>query len=240
MYNKIKIITLLIILNCNLLAINNFKVAIDIGHTPKRSGATSASGIKEYLFNKILAFELLYALKDKGYYKSFIINEGGDEIKLINRAKIANDKNADLFISIHHDSVQSKFLKRVTIDEVTYKYCNKFEGYSLFYSKKNRQKKKAITYAKLLADKLMEYGLNPTLHHAQKIKGENREVLDKKRGIYQFANLVVLKKTNMPSILLEAGIIVNTYEEEKLSNVEYRRVIILAIINSIEEYEKNK
>ncbi len=219
--------------------ISNFKVAIDIGHTPKRWGATSAQGKKEYDFNKRLALELLDELHKQGITKAFIINPNDIEIKLLKRVSIANLSNADLFISLHHDSVQEKYLTYTKINGRRMHHCDKFNGYSIFYSKYNPQAKNSIIFAKILADELLLHQLTPTLHHAEKIKGENRELIDKKRGVYQFHDLIVLKKTTIPAILLESGIIVNRDEEKKLNDIHYRSKIVDSIVKSILKYISN-
>ncbi len=216
--------------------IEQFKLAIDIGHTPKRGGATSAMGIKEYVFNKRLALELLQKMQKEGFKKAYIINIQGDEISLLRRTQIANDNNTSLFISLHHDSVQTKYLSYYQKDGKKMHYSDKYAGYSVFYSKHNPGNNNSKKYAMLLGEKLLQQSMTPTIHHAEKIKGENRELVDKKKGVYQFEDLIVLKKTTMPSVLLESGIIVNRTEENKLNTKEYRDKIVDAIIKSIKEY----
>ncbi len=218
---------------CN---IEQFKLAIDIGHTPKRGGATSATGIKEYVYNKRLAKELLDQMKNKGFKKAYIINRQGDEISLLQRVQIANDNNTSLFVSLHHDSVQAKYLTCYQKDGKKMYYSDKYAGYSIFYSKYNPKHNSSKKFALILGKKLSQQSMTPTIHHAENIKGENREIIDEKKGVYQFEDLIVLKKTTMPSVLLESGIIVNRTEENKLNTKEYRDKIIDAIIKSIKEY----
>ncbi len=79
------IITQLIFADSNY---KNFTLAIDIGHTPKRWGATSSMGVKEYDFNKRLAFELQAKAIEEGFTQTFIINPDSKEISLtFNSAK---------------------------------------------------------------------------------------------------------------------------------------------------------
>jgi N-acetylmuramoyl-L-alanine amidase len=116
----------------------DFKVAIDIGHTRNNPGAISARGVPEYLFNKKIG-TLLYKnlLKEKKYKDSFIINEKGDDISLLVRAAIANRQGAALFVSIHHDSVEPKDLSYWIYKGESLPHCDKFTGYSIFYSEGN-------------------------------------------------------------------------------------------------------
>jgi N-acetylmuramoyl-L-alanine amidase len=89
----------------------DFVVALDIGHTPSTGGAMSAHGVFEYEFNYRLVTELFTQLQSLGFRRSFVINPQGEEIHLVQRSAEANAKNADLFLSIHHDSAKDKFLK---------------------------------------------------------------------------------------------------------------------------------
>ena len=234
--NRILFLSLLFIFPVFACEIKQFKLAIDIGHTPKYGGATSATGVKEYRFNKRLAIELFKQIQLEGFKKAYIINVKNGEISLLQRVKIANSNNTNLFISLHHDSVQTQYLSHYYKDGKKMHYSDIYAGYSIFYSKYNPKMNNSKKYALILGEKLLQQSLTPTLHHAEKIKGENRELIDKIKGIYQFEDLIVLKKTTMPSVLFESGIIVNREEEDKLNMKEYRRKIINAIIQSVKKY----
>lgn len=218
---------------------NEFLVAIDIGHTKKHFGATSSRGVSEYLFNQKLAKVLLNKMKKTKGINAFIINPDGKEIALKERTQIASQKKADIFISLHHDSVQKKYIKYWEYGQKKNHYSDKFSGYSIFVSQKNSQFKESTHFAKILGAKLRSHGFIPTLHHAEKIKGENRELLDKELGVYRFDDLVVLKTSIMPSILLECGVIVNRREELLLNSERFRNEFADQIVDAISEYKDN-
>ena len=115
-------------------------------------------------------------------------------------------------------------------------YCDKYKGFSLFYSQENGAADRSLFFAKLLGAELLKEGLSPSLHHAEHVKGENRQLVDKDRGIYRYDGLAVLKGTTMPAILIECGIIVNTREEALLNSPEYRKGITAAIQRVITTY----
>lgn len=77
-------------------------------------------------------------------------------------------------------------------------------------------------------------GLRPSTHHGENIKGENREAIDKELGIYYFDDLIVVKNSECPALLLEAGVIVNPEDEKLVKTNAYKNIISQAIINSIE------
>lgn len=222
------------IIKCH--AKENFIIAIDIGHSKNKSGAVSARGTEEYHFNRSIAIMLLEELFQDGFDKTFIINEKGIDISLIERTYIAKKKKADLFISIHHDSVQPDYLSFWIYKEKKLYFCDLFHGYSIFYSEQNIQSKKSLFFAHLLGTALRNNSFIPSLHHAEPIKGENRKLIDPEKGIYRFDDLIVLKNTKMPAILLECGIILNRNEEILLTQQSYKRRIVLSIRQAIKKY----
>jgi len=219
---------------------NTFVIAIDIGHTKDQPGASSSRGISEFYFNQNIGQRLFEELVLYGFKKTFIINEKGNSISLTNRTDIANKRQADLFLSIHHDSVQPLYLSPWIHKGKQFLYSDEFSGYSLFYSQKNQAPKNSLEFARLLGSELRSNLFIPTLHHAENVKGENRKLVDKEKGIYEFNDLVVLKTAKMPAVLIECGIIVNRDEEILLSNPVYQKAIVLSIGNAVKNFCQKK
>ena len=215
----------------------DFIVAIDIGHTINSPGATSARGVPEYSFNRNIGC-LLHKrlLQDVRFKRSFIINETGDDISLSARAAIANRQEAHLLVSLHHDSVQPKDLSQWLCQGKMLPYCDKFTGYSLFYSELNGSPLNSLIFAVILGSEMLQSGFCPTLHHAEKFTGGDKDLIDKTRGIYKYNKLVVLKEAKMPAVLFECGIIKNRNEELQLGNIQYQQKIVAALFNAIKRY----
>lgn len=211
-------------------------VAIDIGHTEKKAGATSARGESEFSFNKRIALKLHAVLVERGLTGSFVINADGGAIKLRERTAQAHKKKADLFVSIHHDSAQVRFLKKWTYKGKRYWHGEKFKGFSLFISDKTAQKKENLKLAESIGRKLLARKLVPTLHHAMPIKGENRALLNKSLGIYAYPTLAVLRTAKIPAVLVECGIIVNKDEELLLKSDVYQNTIARSLADGIIAY----
>ena len=209
------------------------RVALDIGHSIKQPGAYSARGVGEYYFNRAIAAALLRSLKKFGEVETFIINPQGASISLAERTRQAASKRATLFLSIHHDSVQRRYVKEWTVDGTTRLYSDNFSGFSVFVSRKNRKFTQSLRFARLLGEAMIARGFSPTLHHAEKIPGEGRNLVDKKLGLYEFDDLVVLKTAAMPAVLLECGVIVNRSEEASLQKPEIQQRIADAATEAI-------
>lgn len=215
-----------------------FIVAIDIGHTKNCGGALSARGIYEYYYNQKVASLLLPELIKSGFKKSFIINEDGSDISLVGRTIEAKKRKADFLISIHHDSVKPCNLSTWWYNGEYLYYCDLFKGFSIFVSDDNFNSKNSLSLAKILGTELLNRGFCPTLHHSDPIRGENRKLIDREKGIYEFNKLVVLKTAPMPALLLECGIIKNR-DEEKSINSDYRNKVVNAIVAAIIKYHDN-
>ena len=215
----------------------DFIIAIDIGHTTNSPGAISARGVPEYLFNQNIGTLLHKQLQqDKRFKRSFIINETGDDISLSARAAIANQQGAHLLVSIHHDSVQPKDLSQWLCQGRMMDHCDKFTGYSIFYSEINRSPLNSLIFAVILGSEMLQSRFCPTLHHAETFTGGDKDLVDKTRGIYKYNNLVVLKEANMPAVLFECGIIKNRNEELQLGDPQYQHKIVAALFNAIKKF----
>lgn len=210
-------------------------IAVDVGHSIKTFGALSASGIPEYNYNLVLAKEIArkISLNQMG---TFLIGGDGKINNLRERVNIAGSLGATLLLSVHHDSVQSKYLRSYDLDGKRFSYCDDFSGYSLFVSRLNKDFDSSLKCASLIGFELRKSGFHPTLHHAEKIPGENKEWADKENGVYVYDNLVVLKNVQCPAVLLEAGIIVNRSEGKSLMLEGTRELISEAVLQGLKAY----
>jgi N-acetylmuramoyl-L-alanine amidase len=96
---------------------------------------------------------------------------------------------------------------------------------SIFVSSRNQFADQSVQFATLLGAELHMRGMTFTTHHAENIRGERRQILDRERGVYRYDQLIVLKNTKAPAVLLEAGVIVNRDEESVLSSPERQKLI---------------
>ncbi len=212
------------------------RVAIDVGHYRDAPGATSARGVPEYDFNLRLARRVYESLGATGFGDRILIGESGEPISIRDRVDIANRAEADVFVSIHHDSVQPQFLSEWMHGGRRLRYSDRYRGFSLFVSGENPAFDEGRRLAGLIADGLIADGFRPTLHHAEPIEGENRDLLDPERGVYRWDRLGVVRSTRMPAALFEAGVIVNRDEEAELSEPAVQARIGAAVAGAIDAF----
>jgi N-acetylmuramoyl-L-alanine amidase len=208
-----------------------FKIALDVGHTVQASGALSARGVAEYTFNLTLAKRIERTLTDAGFDHTYlVISNGTGRAQLAQRSARVNAFGVDLLLSVHHDDVQSIYYESWKYKGTLYHFSDKFYGYSIFVSNRNRSAADSLDFAKLLGTELAARGLHFSAHHSEPIPGENRQLLDANLGIYRYDDLYVLRNITAPSVLLEAGIIVNREEELLLASSERQDLVGAAVL----------
>jgi N-acetylmuramoyl-L-alanine amidase len=209
-------------------------IAIDVGHSTARPGATSARGEPEFAFNRGLALVVERVLRQRGF-RTRLIGEQGDFDKLTDRTAAAASAGAAFFLSLHHDSVQPRYLESWRIGGRELKYSDRFSGYSLFVSRGNPASEASLACARAIGEQLRASGYTPSLHHAEPIPGENRPLADASNGIYYFDDLIVLKTAVTPAVLVEAGIILNRDDETTLRQTSTREKLAAAIAEGLQE-----
>ena len=221
-------------------------IVIDAGHGGKDPGAlgshssekniTLAVALKtgEYIEQNIKNVTVIYTRKDDS------------TVDLIDRPKIANKVNADLFISIHANWAKSKtiqgtetFIMGLAKDqqnlevamkenEVIYlenDYSTKYEGFD---------PKSSESY--IMFTLMQNIFQEQSTSLASKIQTQYKEKISRNdRGVKQ-AGFWVLFMTTMPSVLTETGFITNPSEEKYLNSEEGQDYLASAIFRACREY----
>jgi len=164
-----------------------------------------------------LAGELVEELERRG----FAVRRIGHHRVLSDRTREA--EGAALFVSIHHDSVKQQFL-----DDAEW-----FSGFSLFVSRLNPALDRSVACASAIGRQLRAAGRLPSRYHADEVFGAPRPYADPANGVHYYDNLAVARTAAMPSVLVEAGVIVNPHEERELDDPAVRRRIAAAIARGV-------
>jgi N-acetylmuramoyl-L-alanine amidase len=212
-----------------------FRVIVDVGHTARNPGARSARGFYEYDFNLRLAKEIQQGLLESGFARSvLLVTAEWRRVGLFQRTAKANSLPADLFLSIHHDSVPDRFMENWEYEGVAQHFSDRFKGHSLFVSYDNGDVRGSLLFGRLLGLQLKARGLQYTPHYVEKFMGHRRrELVDAEAGVYRYDQLIVLKSAHMPAVLLEAGSIINRDEELLMGNPERRARISAAVTDAV-------
>jgi N-acetylmuramoyl-L-alanine amidase len=216
----------------------SFRIVLDVGHTLEVPGALSARGVPEYTFNLRLAEAIQQALVAAGFDKTVrLITATAPWRGLLDRAARANRMHADLFIAIHHDSVPDELLETWRYEGQENHFSDRFPGYAIFVSNDNADRAGSLAFGRFLGKELQNRGLHYTPHYTLPLMRRHRhQLLDADAGVYRYDQLVVLRETRMPAVLLEAGSIVNRPEELELASPERRALIAQAAAAAVEDF----
>ena len=244
-------IYLIITLFCVLPALQarekNFIVVIDAGHGGKDPGARG-SIINEKAINLAVALKLGNMISDKhGDVKVVYTRKSDVFIELDERANIANRNKADLFISIHTNAVkkgsavsgtETYTLGLARTDEnlevamrensailLEDNYLQKYEGFDPTSSE-------SYIIFEFMQNKHMEQSISLASEVQKYFSSVNRV----NRGVRQ-AGFLVLRKTGMPSILVELGYISNKTEERYLASSDGQQKLAASIYNAFTKYK---
>ena len=223
------------------------KVVIDAGHGGRDPGASG-----KHCYEKDIALKI--ALKT-GYYieknlpdVEVIYTRKTDKlVKLSRRAQIANENNADLFISIHCNANNSSRIYGTetyimglhkseanlevakTENAAILKEENTFDNYEGF----DPNSTEAYIMFSLYQDEYQEESINI----ASKVQKQFKERVGlKDRSVLQ-AGFWVLYKTAMPGILIETGYLSNPKDEKFLMSEKGQVYIASAIYRAFKEYK---
>lgn len=225
------------------------RVVIDAGHGGKDSGTMGTKRYKTYEKDIALKISLMlgeYIKKNIPEVDVIYTRDDDTFIELRQRTIIANQQNADLFISIHCDGFtnskasgasvfvmgMSKLKENMDVaireNSVIYledNYKEKYDGFD---------PKSAESY--IVFSVMQNSHLTKSINFAEKIEYEfSNRAKRKSRGIKQ-APFYVISRANMPAVLIEAGFLTNPKEEDYLNTEEGQSHIASAIFRAFRSY----
>ncbi len=226
MINKILLLYLFVISSlCNAKPL----IVLDTGHTPEIPGVISSTMVPEFEYNRFFVKSLTQELL-KHDWDVHDVRDAHEDRTLVMRTRRSDD--ATLFLAIHHDSMQQDWLDAG--------YRNQYRGFSVFVSSKNKFFHESLQCARVLGYGMRNANEVPSLYHSANYPGEHKQLLDSENGVHQYDNLVVLKSSKSPAILLEIGVIVNDAEAIRLRDENVIHNIVKALSTQLEHCKFNK
>ncbi len=218
------------------------KIVLDAGHGGKDCGAMSANLVCEKdIVLEVVKF-LHKELKKRGY--SVLLTRDKDiYIDLVARTELANKKSADLFISVHANSIP----KRSTSN------AHGIETYFLSTARSERARKVAEQENKDDVN-LMDYFSKSLLLNSlntQRLVVSNKLAIDVQYGMLQsvrknYPDVVdggvregpfwVLAGALMPSILIEIGYNSHAIESKRIQSKPYQKILAKGIADGIDSF----
>ena len=216
------------------------RVVIDAGHGGFDPGAVGPTGLKEKDVVLDLAQRVNQKISETGTSKSFLTRTGDYYIPLSDRTVIANQYQADLFVSIHINASENRKAHGCETYYCSEKASSKeaarvaaFENAVLKYDEPFKKTPGYINVEEILFNFERRLYWEESGSFAGTFQDHFEQVLPfKSRGVHS-ANFFVLRRAKMPSILLETGFISNHDEEAKLKGTAFREEIAAAVVRGL-------
>jgi N-acetylmuramoyl-L-alanine amidase len=217
-----------------------FTIVIDPGHGGIDGGAEGRSGTVEKDITLTFATELRDKLLADGRYNVFMTREKDEFLRLDERVKIAREHEADLFISIHADTIRLKGIRGATVYTVSEK-ASDAEAQALADRENLSDQLAGIEIeeenhqvADILVDLIKRETHSFSMRFARSLVGELSTTVGLINNPHRFAGFRVLKAPDVPSVLLELGYLSNSKDEEQLKSSEWRGKAAASISKAIE------
>jgi N-acetylmuramoyl-L-alanine amidase len=217
-----------------------FTIVIDPGHGGIDGGANGLSGTVEKDITLTFAKELRDRLRADGRYNVFMTREKDEFLRLDDRVRIAREHEADLFISIHADTIRLKGIRGATVYTVSEK-ASDAEAQALADRENLSDQLAGIEIeeenhevADILVDLIKRETHSFSMRFARSLVGELSTTVGLINNPHRFAGFRVLKAPDVPSVLLELGYLSNAKDEQQLTSAEWRGKAAASISKAIE------
>ena len=217
-------------------------IVIDPGHGGIDPGAVGRSGVFEKRLTFAAARELKRELSRGGRYRVVLTRDGDTFLRLRDRFAAARRYRADLFVSLHADTIRNKNVRGLSVYTLSEKASDK-EAAELA-----EQENKADLIAgvdlthepsevtNILIDLAQRETMNESARFARHLVDELRKVTKLLRNSHRFAGFAVLKAPDVPSVLIEMGFLSNSRDERRLLEPAYRARLAKAVRRAVDRH----
>ncbi|WP_375628086.1 MULTISPECIES: N-acetylmuramoyl-L-alanine amidase [unclassified Bartonella] len=220
----------------------NFRVVLDPGHGGIDGGARGVTGILE----KDVTLDFARALRDELQKDSHITvaltRDSNIFLRLSERVKKAQEFDADLFISIHADTIDLHSLRGATVYTISDKASDAIAK-SLAENENKVDLLDGLPADETLevTDILMDLTRRET--HTFSVNFANSVISSLSKNHinlinnpHRYANFQVLRASDIPSVLIEIGYLSNKEDEKLLNDPHWRKQMAASIAHSIRQF----
>lgn len=222
-------------------------VVIDAGHGGKDPGARGSSSLEKDI-NLSVSLKLGKMIADNHKDVKVIYTRQTDKfVGLDERANIANRNKADLFISIHTNAVKRTSVRGTETFTLGLARSNenlevaKRENAAILLEDNYLQKYEGFdpnsSESYIIFEFMQNTHLEQSVSFASEIQKGFVNVKREDRGVRQ-AGFLVLRKTSMPSVLVELGFITNKEEERYMKSTTGQKQLTESIYNAFCRYKR--
>ncbi len=214
-------------------------VVIDPGHGGPRPGTIGKSGLQEKEVNLGVALALRKLLREKAGLDAILTRESDVDVTLEDRTVIANQKRADLFVSIHSNAHRDRkrggvetFFLNVSPDPSVVELAAAENATST----KNIGEMKSILQKIVQNSKVQESRELAEMIQRNLVKALSQDLPSIRNLGVKGGPFWVLIGGEMPSVLVEISHLSNAREEAKLRTKKYQELAAQGIYDGIVEY----
>tara|TARA_R110002126_G_scaffold7828_66_gene38033 strand:+ start:1293 stop:2495 length:1203 start_codon:yes stop_codon:yes gene_type:complete len=217
-------------------------IVIDPGHGGVDPGAMSRSGVWEKHIVLAFARDLRRSLLASGKFNVRLTRDRDVFIRLRDRIGIARRAGADLFISVHADSIGNSKVRGTSVYTLSERASDK-EADTLA-RKENKSdliagvdlNEQSDEVVNILIDLAQRETMNESAVFARKMVDELAKTRKMLRNTHRFAGFAVLKAPDIPSVLVELGYLSNRSDEKLLRDPRQRKRMAAAMATAVDEY----
>ncbi|KAA3504727.1 N-acetylmuramoyl-L-alanine amidase [Rhizobium rhizogenes] len=220
-----------------------FVIAVDAGHGGIDAGATGgATGTEEKVITLTFAKELVERLNREAGIKAFLTRDSDTFLALSERVTIARQNNANLFISLHADTLKQKGIRGATVYTLSDRASDRQAQELAERENKSDQIAgvAASTEPPEVADILLDFTRRETQAFSVTLAENIVSSFEGQVGLinnpHRYAGFMVLRAHDVPSVLLELGFLSNPEDEKLLLDAEWRKKVADTLATAVGRY----
>ena len=217
-------------------------VFIDAGHGGKDPGAIGRSKTQEKEITLAASLELAAQLRATGVIEPVLSRSDDRYLKLRERIRLAREREADMFISLHADAAPSSHAHGISVftlsDTASDKEAAKLaqrENQADLIGGPDLAVEDPDAAGELLR-MFQRESMNQSTYLASSILRQIKDMPGGDKRGHRFAGFAVLKAPDMPSVLVEMGFITNRQDEANLNKESYRKTLMERLARAIITY----
>src|SRR6266404_5934050 len=216
-------------------------IAVDAGHGGEDPGAIGKNGTREK--DVVLAIARALKISAEPGMKAVLTRNGDYFVPLRDRMRRARAQQADLFVSIHADSIRDRRVdgssvyilsQRGATDEASRWLAERENASDLIGGVSLDDKDDVL--ASVLLDLSQSASLSASLVAAERVLRQLNRVGEVRKPQVQQARFMVLKSPDIPSMLVETAYISNPQEELRLRGPAHQAKLAAAIHQGVHDY----
>ncbi len=222
-------------------------IVIDAGHGGVDPGNLGVIGVPEKVIVLNMARAIKRAIETSSRYEVVMTRDRDIFVPLTRRPQIAREVHADLFISIHADSLSTKLKKNRKVRGATVYTLSENASDAEAAALANKENKADLIAGidlaaetdevrSILIDLAQRETMNYSAQFANYLVPELKERIYIRKNSHRFAGFVVLKAPDVPSVLVELGYLSNKQDARQLNSAEGRKRISDAIAAAVRRY----